>query len=54
MADGSIKHLHVLARALKTLSGNLEFVGAVTDITAAKQEEELRRSEAYLRPKEKG
>src|SRR6266851_4829785 len=37
MPDGSLKHLHVLARASKTSSGNLEFVGAVTDVTAAKQ-----------------
>src|SRR5712664_586030 len=49
MPDGSVKHLHVLARALETSSGNLEYVGAVTDVTAAKQaEEELRRSEAHL------
>ena len=33
MPDGSVKHLHVLARALTTPSGNLEFVGAVTDVT---------------------
>jgi PAS domain S-box-containing protein len=49
MPDGSIKQLHVLARALETASGDLEFVGAVTDVTAAKQAEEaLRRSEGYL------
>ncbi len=49
MPDGSVKHLHVLARALQPSSGNLEFVGAVTDVTAAKQAEEtLRESEAYL------
>jgi PAS domain S-box-containing protein len=47
MPDGSVKHVHV--RALKTSSGNLEFVGAVTDVTAAKQAEEtLQESEAYL------
>jgi formate hydrogenlyase transcriptional activator len=33
MPDGSVKHLHVLARALTTPSGDLEFVGAVTDVT---------------------
>jgi PAS domain S-box-containing protein len=50
MPDGSVKHIHVLARALKTSSGNLEFVGAVTDVTAAKQaEEKLRQSERELR-----
>jgi PAS domain S-box-containing protein len=49
MPDGSVKHLHVLAHGLETSSGNLEFVGAVTDVTGAKQSEEaLRRSEAYL------
>jgi formate hydrogenlyase transcriptional activator len=49
MPDGSLKHIHVLARALETSPGNLEFVGAVTDVTAAKQAElKLRESEAYL------
>src|SRR6202049_3611504 len=49
MPDSSVKHLHVLARALETSSGNLEYVGAVTDVTAAKRAEEtLRESEAYL------
>ena len=49
MQDGSIKHVHALARALKTSSGNLEFVGAITDITERKRTEEaLRRSERYL------
>jgi PAS domain S-box-containing protein len=50
MSDGSVKHLHVLARALTTSSENLEFVGAVTDTTATKQAEEaLRASERSLR-----
>jgi len=49
MPDGSVKHLHVMARALTPSSGKLEFVGAVTDITAAKQaEEKLRRNEWNL------
>ncbi|MFB9267649.1 PAS domain S-box protein [Bradyrhizobium erythrophlei] len=49
MPDGSIKHLHARARATRTASGDIEFVGAATDITAAKQaEQQLRRSEAYL------
>jgi predicted ATPase/GAF domain-containing protein len=49
MPDGSVKYLHALARALETSSGDLEFVGAVTDVTAAKQAgEALRRSESYL------
>src|SRR5260370_26322837 len=49
MPDGSVKHVHVLARALKAFLGSLEYVGAVTDVTAAKQAgESLRESEAYL------
>jgi PAS domain S-box-containing protein len=49
MPDGSLKHIHVLARALETSPGNLEFVGAVTDVTAGKLAEmKLRESEAYL------
>jgi PAS domain S-box-containing protein len=50
MPDGSVKHIHVLGRALKTSSGNLEFVGAVKDVTAAKRaEEKIRQSEKELR-----
>jgi PAS domain S-box-containing protein len=50
MPDGSVKHLRVSARALNTSSGNLEFMGAVTDVTAAKQrEEKIRQSETELR-----
>jgi PAS domain S-box-containing protein len=49
MPDGRVKHIHVLTRASKSSSGNLEFVGAVTEVTAAKQAQEtLRESEAYL------
>jgi formate hydrogenlyase transcriptional activator len=47
--DGSVKYLHVIAHAFEHTSGELEFVGAVTDITAAKEAgEALRRSESYL------
>ncbi|MGC1870735.1 MAG: sigma 54-interacting transcriptional regulator [Acidobacteriaceae bacterium] len=47
--DGRLKHVHVAGRALETSAGNLEFVGAVTDVTPAKQAEiKLRESEAYL------
>ncbi len=50
MPDGSVKHVHVLARALEPSSGKLEYVGAVTDVTAAKQtEDRLRQSEMELR-----
>ncbi len=49
MPDGAVKHVHVVARALSDESGSIEFVGAVMDITAAKQAEQtLRESEAYL------
>ena len=49
MPDGSIKYVHVVARALSDKSGSLEFVGAVMDVTAAKlAEKTLRESEAYL------
>ena len=49
MADGSVKYIRVVGRAMKTSAENLEFVGAVTDVTAAKQaEEELRHREAEL------
>jgi PAS domain S-box-containing protein len=49
MPDGSVKHLHILARALETSSGHLEYVGAVMDLTAAKHaEDRLRHSEESL------
>jgi PAS domain S-box-containing protein len=47
MPDGSVKHLHVSARQLTTSSGNLEFAGAVTDVTAAKQAEEKSRQDEH-------
>jgi PAS domain S-box-containing protein len=49
MPDGLVKHVHISARALETSSGNFEYVGAVTDVTTARQAEAtLRESEAYL------
>src|ERR1700733_4978905 len=45
MPDGAIKHLYVAARALTTSSGNLEFLGAAIDVTAAKEAEEKRRQD---------
>src|SRR3984885_2500433 len=45
MPNGSIKHVHVSARALTTTFGGPEFVGAITDVTAAKQAEENRRQD---------
>jgi len=46
MPDGSVKHLHVVARALVDEPQNLQFAGTVMDITARKATEQaLRRSE---------
>jgi PAS domain S-box-containing protein len=50
MPDGSVKYLHLIARASNTSSDGLEYVGAVTDITAAKQaEHKIRQNELELR-----
>jgi PAS domain S-box-containing protein len=50
MRDGSVKHVHVLAHAERDQSGDIEYVGAVMDITARRQaEEELRKSEKRYR-----
>ena len=40
MPDGSVKYLHVLAHALDPSSGDLEFVGAVTDVSQRNQAEQ--------------
>jgi PAS domain S-box-containing protein len=49
MPNGSLKHVHVVAHAERDESGELEFVGAVTDTSENKRAEEaLRRSESYL------
>ena len=49
MPDGSMKYVHAVAHAATDASGNIEFVGAITDVTGAKDaERKLRRSEAYL------
>jgi len=49
MPDGSVKHVHVVARAFSDEAGSVEFVGAVMDITDRKRAEEaLLRSETYL------
>ena len=48
--DGRVKHVRVLARPLETASDDLEFAGAVIDITEAKRaEEKIRLSERELR-----
>jgi PAS domain S-box-containing protein len=49
MPDGSVKHVHVVGRAEKNKPNGLEYVGAVMDVTAAKQaEEKIRQSEREL------
>src|SRR5229473_2555061 len=49
MPDGSVKHVHVVGHALSDESGNIEFIGAVTDTTDSKRDEEaLRRSGSNL------
>jgi len=49
MPDGSVKYVHAVAHAVRNAFGSIEFVGAVTDVTVAKEtERNLRRSEAYL------
>jgi len=45
MPNGSVKHIHSSARVATTSSGNLELVGAVTDVTMAKQVEGRRRQD---------
>jgi PAS domain S-box-containing protein len=48
MPDGSVKHLHVVARASRDESA-LKFIGAVRDVTAAKRaEQELHQAQANL------
>ena len=49
MPDGSVKYVHVLSHAVMGAAGNLEVVGALMDITAAKlSEDALHRAQAEL------
>ena len=49
LPGGSIKHVRVTAHPSRDSAGNLEFVGAVTEITDQRRaEESVRESEAYL------
>jgi PAS domain S-box-containing protein len=49
LPDGRVKHVRALAHILQDASGNLEFVGAVTDVTEhMTAQEALRSSEADL------
>ena len=48
--DGSVKYVHVLAHSVKNADGAREFVGAVSDVTAARvADEKIRRSETEYR-----
>lgn len=50
MGDGSIKYVRAVARAARDASGQVEFVGSVSDITATKEaERRLRDSEQRFR-----
>jgi len=50
MPDGSIKYLHVVAHGIKDELDQIEFVGAVTDITATKiAEQRIQQDERELR-----
>jgi PAS domain S-box-containing protein len=49
MPNGAVKHVHVVAHAERDESGEVEFIGAVMDVTESKRAEtNLRRSESYL------
>ena len=50
MPTGAIKHIHVRAHSQQDCSGNIEFIGAVTDITERKvAEEKIREQDAEFR-----
>jgi PAS domain-containing protein len=47
--DGRIKSLHIVGKAERDSTGDIEVIGAVMDVTARKRTEvELRRSKAHL------
>ena len=49
MPDGSVRNIHIVARAVRDEAGQLEFNGALLDVTAAKRaEEELHKARAEL------
>jgi PAS domain S-box-containing protein len=50
MPDGSVKYVRAMARATRDASGNVEFIGSVTDVTTAKDaERRYRESEQRFR-----
>lgn len=49
MADGRIKHVHLLAHPVLDAAGNCEYIGALMEVTASKiAEEALHRSQVEL------
>src|SRR5207302_319216 len=49
MPNRSVKHVRVVAHAVRGQAGQLEFIGALMDVTAAKRaEEELHKAQADL------
>ncbi|MDB5041565.1 MAG: sensor histidine kinase, partial [Candidatus Eremiobacteraeota bacterium] len=49
MPDGRVKYVHLVAQAVRDQSGQLEFIGALMDVTAAKRAaEDLRKAQADL------
>jgi PAS domain S-box-containing protein len=49
LPDGSVRHLHIVAHAVRDEAGQLKFHGALMDITAAKRAEEgLHKAQAEL------
>jgi PAS domain S-box-containing protein len=49
MPDGSVKYVHVVAHAVRDQADQLEFIGAVVDVTATKQaEEKLHKAQVEL------
>jgi C4-dicarboxylate-specific signal transduction histidine kinase len=49
MPDGAVKHIHVAAHAIRDQASQLEFIGALIDITATKRaEEELHKARTEL------
>jgi PAS domain S-box-containing protein len=48
MPDGSVKHLHVIAHPVRNSRGEVEFVGAVMDVTERKRGEALVAGEKRL------
>jgi PAS domain S-box-containing protein len=43
LPDGSVRHLHIVAHAATGDGGNLQFMGALMDITARKRDEEAQK-----------